>query len=172
MSKKGPGKPGPFALLLKLVKPRMQGMGAAIATPMAVEAVAGMGAKAAPLAPLAAPAAQKATELVQQGPAVQQEAQAAKSAYDIAMNGGKYAGQLRQFLSQGVESLQKSVGSFSKLIEQHQSWIKDPSSKVANWSELSPQHQQNLLHHWGQDVQRAQAYKEMAERVVQEKINN
>ncbi len=93
---------------------------------------------------------------------------AAKSATQIAREGGKHAGQLNQFLKQTPEQLQKTIRSFDKQIAKHEGWIKDPSSKVKNFNELSPEHQQNLLHHWQQDIARHQELKSIAQDVLNE----
>ena len=35
-----------------------------------------------------------------------------------------------------------------------------------HWNQLSPQHQQNLINHWNNDIARAQAYRAIAEGVL------
>jgi len=62
--------------------------------------------------------------------------------------------------------LQKTIRSFDKQILKHEEWIKDPTSKVKNFNELRPEHQQNLLHHWQQDIVRHQELKSMAQDVL------
>jgi filamentous hemagglutinin len=85
---------------------------------------------------------------------------------EIAESGGKHAGQLKQFLKQTPEQLQKTMKSFDKQIAKHQGWIKDPASKVKNFNSLRPEHQQNLIHHWQQDMVRHQELKSIAEDVL------
>jgi RHS repeat-associated protein len=62
-----------------------------------------------------------------------------------------------------VRQLERSIRSFDKLIEQHMNWIKNPVSKIKDWSSLSPLKQKNILFHWNEDVKRAQAYKIISE---------
>jgi RHS repeat-associated protein len=87
------------------------------------------------------------------------------SALKIAQAGGKHAGQLKQILKQTPEQLQKTINSFEKQIENHKRWIKDPASKVEKFDSLRPDHQQNLIHHWQQDILRHQELKSIAEKV-------
>ena len=91
---------------------------------------------------------------------------ATRSATQIARGGGRHSGQLNQFLKQTPEQLQKTIRSFDKQIARHERWIKDPTSKVKNFSELRPGHQQNLIHHWQQDIVRHQELKSIAQDVL------
>jgi hypothetical protein len=100
------------------------------------------------------------------GNTAKKAARTTQSALDVARAGGRHAGQLRQFMKQTPDQLRKSIASFEKNIAKHEGWIKDPTSKVANWADLSPQHQQNLLHHWGQDIERARELRSIAEDVL------
>jgi len=63
-------------------------------------------------------------------------------------------------------SLQKSVTSFTETIAEHQGFLKNPQSHVLKWNQLSPQHQQNLISHWNNDIARAGAYRDIAEGVL------
>jgi hypothetical protein len=81
------------------------------------------------------------------------------------MSGGRHAGQLQQFLKQTPDQLRRSISSFEKTIAKHEGWIKDPTSKVKTWGQLSSQHQQSLLEHWGTDITRARELKSIAEGV-------
>ena len=90
----------------------------------------------------------------------------ANNATRIAQEGGKHAGQLRQFMKQTPEQLQKTINSFDKNIAKHEGWIANPESKVPNFSQLRPEHQENLIHHWQQDVSRHQELKSIAQDVL------
>ena len=83
-----------------------------------------------------------------------------------ALEGGKHAGQLKQFLKQSPKQLRKSIKSFDNQISKHEGWIKDPTSKIKNFNSLRPQQQQNLIHHWRQDVLRHQQLKAIAKDVL------
>jgi filamentous hemagglutinin family protein len=86
--------------------------------------------------------------------------------YKIAQQGGKYSGQLKQFEKWPNVKLQKSISSFEKNIEKHKAWIKNPESKISEWSTFSQKYRDNMIHHWENDIQRAEAYKVIAERVI------
>jgi RHS repeat-associated protein len=90
----------------------------------------------------------------------------AASATQIAQEGGRHAGQLQQFLKQTPDQLQRTIRSFDKLIAKHEGWIADPASKVPNFSQLRPEHQQNLLHHWRQDIARHQELRSIAQDIL------
>lgn len=90
----------------------------------------------------------------------------ASLATKIAEQGGKHSGQLTQLLKQTPEQLRKSIGSFENQISKHESWIRDPTSKVPDFCSLRPEHQQNLLYHWNQDVLRHQELRSIAQDVL------
>lgn len=89
-----------------------------------------------------------------------------KGAAQIAREGGRHSGQLKQFLKRTPEQLQKSIRSFDKKVTQHEGGIKDSTSKVKNFNSLSKEHQGNLIHHWGQDISRAKELKSIAQDVL------
>jgi hypothetical protein len=91
---------------------------------------------------------------------------AEKGATQIAQEGGRHAGQLQQFLKQTPDQLQRTIRSFDKQIAKHEGWIADPASKVPNFSQLRPEHQQNLIHHWKQDIARHQELRSTAQDVL------
>jgi hypothetical protein len=93
-------------------------------------------------------------------------AKTANGATQIAQEGGRHAGQLQQFPKQTPDQLQRTIRSFDKQIAKHEGWIADPSSKVQNFSQLRPEHQRNLLHHWGQDIARHQELRSIAQDVL------
>lgn|SRR6185295_2592700 len=92
--------------------------------------------------------------LAAQNPALAQEMQAARAAYDTAASGGRNAGFLRNVLKQkwGPRQLQKSIKSLGEHIVRHEGYLKDPVSKVPDWAKLSLEHQQNLLLGWQTEI--------------------
>lgn len=94
----------------------------------------------------------------------------AKQSTKEALNGGKYAGQGERFFEQSIANLQKSVKRFEKNIETHEKYIKDPQSHCKDWDKFTKQHQDRLLHHWKEDIQRQATYKEMAKQILREKL--
>ncbi|MEX0139512.1 RHS repeat-associated core domain-containing protein [Massilia sp. LMS1-1-1.1] len=91
---------------------------------------------------------------------------AARTATQIAAEGGKHAGQLTQFLKQTPDQLRKTIGSFERQIAKHEGYIADPASHVPNFGALRPEHQSNLLHHWGQDIIRHRELMSIAKDVL------
>jgi RHS repeat-associated protein len=78
-----------------------------------------------------------------------------KSAFEIAKEGGKHAGFLKNNLTRSTEELQKGINSIEKVIAEHQSKIANPSKYIENWSKLDPRQQQSLINKkWPSDIQR------------------
>ena len=94
------------------------------------------------------------------------KARAPRSATQIAREGGRHAGQLKQFEKQTPRQLQKTIRSFDKQISKHKAWIKNPTLKVKNFSSLSKKHQKNIIHHWQQDIIRHRELKSIARDVL------
>lgn len=84
----------------------------------------------------------------------------------IAKEGGKHHGQLKEFLKQSPDQLKKTIKSFDKQIKQHQEWIKNPQKKVEQFSTFRKSHQENLIHHWKQDIARHKELKSIAEDIL------
>ncbi|NLU15714.1 MAG: hypothetical protein GXW94_08155 [Serratia liquefaciens] len=67
------------------------------------------------------------------------------------------------------KNLEKAISKHEKQIYEHKGYLNDPVKRqehVPDWDKLSPQHQENLLHHWQQDINRHEAYKAIAEGVL------
>ena len=75
-------------------------------------------------------------------------------------------GMLREFRKWTPDQLRTSIQSFRKLIAKHEQLLDNPTIKVNDWNTLSPQHQQNILHHWRKDTERARELIEIAESVL------
>lgn len=74
--------------------------------------------------------------------------------------------QLAQAGRMSSRELNSSIKSFEKTIAQHEEWLKDPTSKIKNWNDLSSTQQKNILHHWTEDVKRNTAYRDIAKGVL------
>jgi hypothetical protein len=80
---------------------------------------------------------------------------AAKGAFQIAKEGGKHAGFLRNYLGRSPAEIQKGITSFEKQIAEHQAKIANPSGALSNWRTLDPRQQQALLNQkWPGAIQR------------------
>jgi hypothetical protein len=118
----------------------------------------------------AIPISGKVTERTVRGMQLTYRWYTAKRSTKEAFNGGRYAGQGERFFEQSIISLQKSIKKFEKNIGKHEKYIKDPSSHCNDWDKMTKQHQESLLHHWKEDIQRQATYKEMAKQILKEKL--
>lgn len=77
---------------------------------------------------------------------------AAESAFSVAARGGRHAGFLRQAQGMTPAQLERTARHLQQGISRHQGYLQKPASHVPNWSTLRPQHQQNLIRHWNQEI--------------------
>ncbi len=78
----------------------------------------------------------------------------------------RYPKQVEQAMNMTPQQLRSSIQSFTENIAKHQGFLKNPQAHVPNWNQLSPQHQQSLIHHWRTDIARAEAYRDIAEAIL------
>jgi len=93
--------------------------------------------------------------------------QEAQSKVDAAKE--RYPKQYEQYKKLPDKNLEKAVTKHDKQINEHQGYLNDPVKRkehVPNWDSLSSQHQENLLHHWQQDIKRHESYKAIAEGIL------
>lgn len=88
------------------------------------------------------------------------------SAFKIAQEGGRHAGQLKQFLKQDATQLRRSIRTFDKNIAKHQNWIANPRSKITEWHTFSAKRQADIIHHWQQDIACARELQSIAKEVA------
>ncbi len=72
-------------------------------------------------------------------------ADGAKSAFNIAKEGGKHAGFLRNYAGKAAAEIQKGIGSIEKQIAEHQAKILNPEKFIDGWSKLDPRQQHALV---------------------------
>jgi filamentous hemagglutinin len=81
----------------------------------------------------------------------------------------RYPKQYDQYNKLPDKNLEKAISKHDKKIAEHQGYLNDPIKRqehVPDWKNLSPKHQENLLHHWQQDVNIHEAYKAIAEDIL------
>ncbi|ARJ41619.1 hypothetical protein B1H58_06040 [Pantoea alhagi] len=81
----------------------------------------------------------------------------------------RYPKQYEQYNKLPDKNLEKAIYKHEKQIIEHQGYLNDPVKRlehVPDWERLSHQHQENLLHHWQQDIKRHEAYKTIAEGII------
>ncbi|MEZ4864116.1 MAG: RHS repeat-associated core domain-containing protein [Caldilineaceae bacterium] len=77
------------------------------------------------------------------------------NAYQIAKEGGKHAGFLRNYAGRSIGQIQKGISSIEQLIVEHQDKIVNPEKYIPNFRELDPRQQEALLtRKWPADIQR------------------
>ncbi|CNM15106.1 Uncharacterised protein [Yersinia pseudotuberculosis] len=96
-----------------------------------------------------------------------ESAQQSKADFNTAKD--RYPKQYEQYSKLPDKNLEKAITKHEKQISEHKNYLNDPVKRqehVPDWDKLSPQHQENLLHHWQQDINRHEAYKAIAEGVL------
>ena len=88
-----------------------------------------------------------------------------------AFRDGKYSGEFKKYKQQSIQELRKTISSHEKGIAKHKEWIKNPKLKYQDWDTKSQLEKNNGIHHWQEDIKRAQLYKEGAKRILNEKLS-
>jgi len=84
-------------------------------------------------------------------------AASAKTALEIAREGGRHSGFLRNYAGRSPTELRSAVASIERQIAQHRSWIANPEGKIPNLRALDPRQQAALLNSkWPGDIARQQ----------------
>lgn len=91
-----------------------------------------------------------------------------KSPYQIAKEGGKHAGWLKQYQGKSPNELKRGISSFKKQITKHKGYIKNPASKVKGWEKLPHRQQRGYLKKWSKDIIRQQEQKEILEGILKD----
>src|SRR5688572_1074824 len=75
-------------------------------------------------------------------------------AYEVAAQGGKHAGTLRNYVGRSAAEVAKGVRGHEKQVTLHMDKLANPAKYVENWGKLTQKHQQSLIRHWQSDIQR------------------
>jgi len=82
---------------------------------------------------------------------------AAKTALQVAQEGGRHAGFLRNYVGKSSTELRRAISSYEKRIAEHQAKIANPDKFIPNFKQLDPRQQRALLEStWPGDIQRLQ----------------
>ena len=91
------------------------------------------------------------------GKAVQTMTVAAKGTLQVAQEGGRHAGLLKNYVGKSPAELQKGIASLQKQIAEHQGKIANPEKFIPNFKQLDLRQQKALLESkWPGDIQRQQ----------------
>lgn len=84
----------------------------------------------------------------------------------------RYPKQYEQYCKLPDKNLEKAIAKHEKQIIEHSEYLNNLIKRqehVPSWDTLTPQHQENLMHHWQQDINRHEAYKSIAEDILKER---
>lgn len=96
-----------------------------------------------------------------------------RSAFEIALKGGKHSGFLKNNLPRSYEELQKGIFSFEKQIALHKEKVLFPSKHIKNWSYLDIRQRQALVREkWPSDINRLKEQKEILEDILNKNHRN
>ena len=80
---------------------------------------------------------------------------APKSAFEIAKQGGKHSGFLKNYANRPPQQIRSGISSLEKQIAVHQAKIQNPSKLVKGFDKLDPRKQQHLINEkWPSDIAR------------------
>ncbi|GIW98371.1 MAG: hypothetical protein KatS3mg111_1704 [Pirellulaceae bacterium] len=89
---------------------------------------------------------------------------APRSAFEVARQGGKHAGFLKNYAGKPASQIQKGINSLKKQIAEHQDKIANPGKYIPGFDKLDPRQQQALLKNkWPSDIVRLQEQLEILE---------
>jgi hypothetical protein len=91
-----------------------------------------------------------------------------KSAYEIAKNGGKHAGMLKNYKEKPVSMIERAIRSMKKQIDLHESWIKNPHLKLKS-NEDQRRVSALVNKKWPEDILRIKAEVDVLRGLLQER---
>ncbi len=92
---------------------------------------------------------------------------AAKTPMEIAEQGGRQSGFLKNYVGRSTEELQKGIQSLDKQIAEHQAKLANPEKAIPNFKSLDARQQQALLKtKWPSDIQRLQEQKQILQGIL------
>lgn len=91
-----------------------------------------------------------ATKLVQKTKSLD----AVADAYEIAQQGGRHAGTLRNYQGRSLKEITNAVRGYEKNVAEHIDKLANPSRYAKDWAALTPRQQQGLLRKWEKDLRR------------------
>ncbi len=85
-----------------------------------------------------------------------------KGAFDVAAEGGRHAGFLRNYLGKSSKELERGIASIEREIATHLDKIKNPAKHIEGFDKLDPRQQQAPINkRWPSDIQRQREQLEM-----------
>lgn len=81
---------------------------------------------------------------------------ATKGAYEIAKEGGRHSGLLKEYAGRTVREIEKAVSGYEKQVAIHKEKLANPAKFAKDWNKLDPRKKEGLLRHWQEDINRNQ----------------
>ncbi len=81
---------------------------------------------------------------------------AGRGAFEIAKEGGKHSGLLKNYASRNTKEVRNAVKGYQKQVGLHKDKLANPAKYAKNWKSISAEQQQGLLQKWQADLQRNQ----------------
>jgi len=85
--------------------------------------------------------------------------------FRAAQSGGRHSGFLTNYSGRSAREIAKAKRSLAGRIDEHEGFLRDPSSHVDSWDSLRPEHQQSLLDHWRTEIRTAGEQIEILDRI-------
>ncbi|WP_347331327.1 DUF637 domain-containing protein [Marinimicrobium locisalis] len=103
-------------------------------------------------------------------PKFEHHAGGTKSSFDVAKEGGKHAGFLKNNLARSSEELTKGISKLERQIALHQDKIANPSKYIDGWGELDPRQQQALINKkWPSDILRQREQRDILKGILNDR---
>jgi hypothetical protein len=92
---------------------------------------------------------------------------ATKSAFEIAREGGRHAGFLRNYAGKPPAEVRKGIRGLEKQIAEHEAKIADPEKAISGFRKLDPRQQRALIEKkWPSDIQRQREQLEILQGIL------
>ena len=104
--------------------------------------------------------------VIRGGGKVDDAVKGARGAFEIASEGGRHAGFLRNYAGKSADELRRGVASLEREVVTHLDKIKNPEKYIEGFSKLDPRQQKALLERtWPGDIQRQREQIEILKRL-------
>ncbi len=91
------------------------------------------------------------------------------SAYQIAREGGKHAGFLKNYADRPIGQIEKGIRSLDGRVQQHLAKLANPAQYAESWGSMDERARNGLLGHWAEDIVRLQEEAAVLRGLVEEK---
>ena len=93
---------------------------------------------------------------------------AGRGAFQVAKEGGRHSGLLKEYAGRNTREIQKAVRGFERQVAAHKQKIANPAKFAEKWKSMSAKEQQGLLRKWQKDLQRNQELADVMKGLLKE----